>query len=232
MLVICTWWWGTKYDVSYVRKLAAGVHRNLKQPCRFLVMTERERKLDPLDDIEVHAIKDPGLCKMKGCLARMRMFDPGWQKNRGIDDRLVCLDLDLVITGPLDPLFDRPEPFVILQGVNAVNPCPYNGSVMMLRAGAHPEAWTDMTVAALATTPKHEFVDDQGWLAHRVPGAAAWTPQRDGVYGFKKPGWPEGDNIPNNARIVAFFGSRDPSQFTKLGWIHDNWTMGEERAAA
>jgi hypothetical protein len=66
-----------------------------------------------------------------GCFARSALFDPEWQARHGIEpgDRFVCLDLDLIVTGPLDGLFDRPEPFAILQGVNASNPCPYNGSV-------------------------------------------------------------------------------------------------------
>jgi hypothetical protein len=81
--------------------------------------------------------EDHHLTKIPGCFARLRTFDPEWQKAQGIlpGERIVCLDFDLVITGQLDGLFDQPLGFVILQGVNATNPCPFNGSVWALQAG-------------------------------------------------------------------------------------------------
>src|SRR5215471_12145415 len=131
VLTVCTWLWGNKYSLADVWRLKRGVLRHLEQAHRFLVMTERERDPFSLLGVERHAIKDPELTGIAGCFCRLRMFDYGWQQNRGIDDRLVCIDLDAIMTGPLDVLFDRPESFVILAGANSVNPCPFNGSVMM-----------------------------------------------------------------------------------------------------
>jgi hypothetical protein len=88
------------------------------------------------------------------------------------------MDLDLVVTGPLDALFDRPEPFVILQGVNAVNPCPFNGSLWMLEAGYRPDVWHEFSPELAAKVPFHEFPDDQAWLADMIPDAAGWGPSR------------------------------------------------------
>lgn len=236
-LVFSTWLWGDKYDLSYVAKLSASLRRNLSEAFRFLCMTERDRLGSAsIDGVEFHAIKDPQLTKIKGCYARLRMFDPGWQRNRGIVDRLVNLDLDVVVTGGLDGLFDRPDRFAILQGVNSANPCPYNGTVMMLRPGAHENVWTTFSVEAAAKVPFYQFPDDQGWLWHKAPGAGAFTPKNDGIYAFEKPGWPQGLNLPKNARIVGFPGHRDPSQYIKLNWVADNWTtardLGEEESAA
>jgi len=139
-------------------------------------------------------------------------------------DRIVCMDLDLIITGSLDPLFDRPEPFVILQGANSVNPCPYNGSMWMVKAEYRPDVWSDFTLDAATAVPWYAFPDDQSWFAHKLPNAAGWRagPQ-SGAYAFKKPGWPKGDGLPADARLVAFPGFRDPSQFTHLPWVRDHW---------
>ena len=153
------------------------------------------------------------------------MFDPEWQRQLGIKkgERVINLDLDLVVTGQLDPLFDRPGDFTILQGINSTNPCPYNGSVWMFKAGERPDVWADFSVsAANANTKIHAFADDQGWFEYKIPDAGAWGPS-DGVYGFKKKGWPSGDELPANARIVAFPGWRDPSKFTHLPWVADHW---------
>lgn len=211
-LIVGTWLWGTKYPPAYVERLREGVARNLHQPHRFEVFR-------PLAE-------DRYLTDIKGCFARLRAFDPEWQRTHGINhgDRLVCLDLDLIVTGGLDTIFNRQESFVILQGANAANPCPYNGSVWMLRAGEHSEVWSDFSLDAAGNAPFYEFPDDQAWFAHKLPDAAGWKAGPDsGVYAFKKPGWPKGDDLPADARIVAFPGHRDPSQFEHLPWVRKHW---------
>jgi hypothetical protein len=212
MLTVVTWLWGTKYGPEYVDRLAAGLRRHLRQSHQFKV---------------VHpAREDALLVERPGCFARLRMFDPAWQAAIGAGEgsRLVCMDLDSIVTGGLDPLFDRPDPFLILQGANAANPAPYNGSLWMLRAGYRPDVWLDFSLEASAHVPFYSFPDDQGWLAHKLPGENGWQAgARSGVYAFKKPGWPAGDDLPSDARLVCFPGHRDPSQFTHLGWVQKNW---------
>lgn len=225
MLTISTWLWGDKYGVEDVRKLHNGVTRHLSQQHRFIVMTERERDWSPPANIERHAIKDPELLKHPGCFARLRMFDSGWQKNRGISGRLVCMDLDSVVIRNLDALFNRPETFVILGGANSMNPCPYNGSLMMLRTGHHEDVWTEFSLEAARAIPFYEFPDDQGWLAHKLPNAATWQAGRkSGVLAFKKPGWPHGSlHPPQQTCLVVFPGSRRPSDYPYLDWVQHNW---------
>jgi hypothetical protein len=223
-LVVCTWLWGSKYTPIYVERLHAGARKHLKQPFRFLCLTESDRIANLSNGIERHGIQDTSLTAIKGCFARLRMFDPAWQSQHDISDRLVCLDLDVVITGPLDPLFDRPESLVVLQGANASNPCPYNCSVMMLRKNAHPELWTDFKLDQLKHIPCHEFPDDQGWLWYRAPKLAGWqVGARSGIYAFQKPGWPPGTDLPSDARMVSFIGWRDPRAFTNLQWVRQHW---------
>jgi hypothetical protein len=228
MLTIVTWLWGTKYGAQDVLKLQAGLRRHLKEPHRFLCLTERGRKIKA-PGVEFRPIADPGLTKVPGCFVRLRMFDPDWQHAQqitdGVEDRLVCIDLDVVITGRLDPVFDRPEPFVVLQGANSINPCPFNGSLVMLRPGAHPELWRDFSLEAVAQIRHHLFPDDQAWFWHKLPDAAGWVAGQDGVYAFQKPGWPAGTKLPPDARIVMFPGYRSPSRYLHLGWVQDNWRV-------
>jgi hypothetical protein len=221
-LIVTTWLWGESYGEHYVRRLAAAVHRNLTEAHRFICFTDRRRHLP---EIEQHQIQDMALTRIKGCFARLRLFDPAWQARLGIapGDRIVNLDLDLVVTGPLDPLFDRKDDFTILQGINTTNPNPMNGSVWMLRAGARPDVWSDFSIDEAQTKTRiHSFADDQGWFEHKFADAGAWGP-KDGVYGFKKDGWPSGEALPAAARIVAFPGWRDPGKFERLDWVRANW---------
>jgi hypothetical protein len=208
---IGAWAWGAKYPDHYRRRLEASVARNFSGEYRFHVWTPRA--------------EDRHLTKVQGCFARLRAFSPEWQAEQGIapGDLIVNLDLDLIVTGPLDGLFDPAADFTILQGVNATNPCPYNGSVWALRAGYRPDVWSDFTLDAAARVPFYAFPDDQAWFADRMPGAAAIGPAQ-GVYAFKKPGWPRGVDLPDGARIVAFPGHRDPAQFTWVPWVAEAWS--------
>lgn len=220
-LTVVTWWWGNKYDEKYVRRLRDGFARNLSEPHRFLVVTDNK-----IEGIETTLIKDPGLTKHKGCLVRLRMFDDVWQRDIGIakDDRIVVVDLDVVVTGSLDILFNKASPFNILKGANASNPCPYNGSMWMLRGGYAPQVWDEFTLERLGKIPRHEFPDDQGWMHHLLPNEDGWeVGLRSGIYAFHKPGWPGGDELPDGARLIVFPGKRDPSQFEHLSWVTDHW---------
>jgi hypothetical protein len=207
-LTVGCFYWGTKYPTNYMARLKAGVERHLKQPHEFRMFFPEPEDLH--------------LTEVAGCFARLRVFDPKWQEIHKITGRLVILDLDLIITGSLDGLFDRPEPFTILQGVNAANPCPYNGSVWMLQAGYRPDVWTDFSLEAAERVPYYAFADDQSWLAAKLPNSGAFGPDQ-GVYAFQKPGWPKGNALPKNARIVAFPGWRDPVGFQHLDWVKQHW---------
>lgn len=232
MLVISTWLWGSKFCADDVVKLAAGVKRHLKQPHRFLCIGDDIRRLPRDMGATVIWADDVPLTEQKGCYARLRMFDPAWQRYLGIEDRVVNIDLDTIITGPLDPLFDRPEPFVIMQKGNASNPCPFNGALMMIRSGAHPEVWSDFSVEAASKVAFYEFPDDQGWIWHKMPNAAGWKcGPESGVYVFRKPGWPSfdrkmargGDELPEGARLVTFSGGRSPLKYKSLPWVQEHW---------
>lgn len=206
---VITWQWGAKYGRHYVDRLARAVERNLGSHT-FTVC-------EPLPE-------DMHLTAIPGCFARLRTFDPAWQRSMGFDegDKILCLDLDLIVTGSIEPLFDQSEPFAILQGVHSANPCPYNGSVWMLRAGYRPDVWEDFTVTAASKVPHYIFPEDQAWFAAKMPTAGAYGP-RDGVFAFRKPGWAAGDDLPKGARIVAFPGARDPKDFEHLEWVKRHW---------
>jgi hypothetical protein len=215
-----TWLWGRKYGLGDIAKLRAGLERNIAAPFRFFVVRPQA--------------EDQHLTAINGCFARLRLFDPAWQELNGIraGDRIVCIDLDVVVTGPLDAIFDHDDPFAILQGANAVNPCPYNGSLWQLRAGYRPDVWSDFTREAAARVPHWEFPDDQAWMHSKLSGAARWkVGPSSGIYGYQKPAWPGGDGLPADARLVVFPGWRSPEKFKHLAWVKQHWVEGAARVS-
>lgn len=212
MLWVTTWKWLSKYPGHYVERLRSAVARNLEQEYKFAVFSPEA--------------EDEYLTKVPGCFCRLRYFDREWQRKQGIQpgDRIVCIDLDVVITGQLDPLFDRDDTFVILSGANSTNPCPVNGSVQMLRAGEHQDVWRDFSLKNASMVQFDAFPDDQAWISHRIPNYAEWKAgPESGIYSFQKTTWPKGDGLPKDARIVAFPGWRDPARFAHLDWVKANW---------
>jgi len=213
---VITWLWGSKYPSHYVERLASAVERNLGNHT-FTVCR-------PMPE-------DMHLTEIPGCFARLRTFDPCWQKSMGFKkgDKILCLDLDLIVTGDLRPIVSRPEPFVIAQGLNAKNFCRYNGSVWLLEAGYMPDIWTEFSMEEARSVPYWKFPEDQAYFEAKMPDAGSYGP-KEGIYGMGKPGWPNGDGLPSNARIVAFPGARDPAQFCHLPWVKDHW-LGMKQAA-
>jgi hypothetical protein len=211
-LHISTWVWGSKYGPEYIERLRAGVARNMQSEYRWHVFSP-----EPEDEY---------LTEIPGCFCRLRAFDPVWQERHGIarGDRLVCMDLDAVVTGPLDDLFVRTEEFCILSGANSSNPCRFNGSVWMLRGGYRHDVWTDFSLENVKQSKAYEFHDDQGWFDFKFPNLVGWKvgPQ-SGIYAFQKPAWPKGNDLPKDARLVVFPGWRDPAKFAHLEWIKRNW---------
>lgn len=226
-LFVCSWLWGTKWSPLYAERLFAGLKRNLAQPYKSVLITDQWVISNADLVCHIHS-EDRLLTRRLGCLVRMRLFDKYWQERIGArrGDRIVNIDVDAVITGSLDVLFDRDDEFTIMQGFNETNPCPFNGSLWMFRAGERHDVWNDFSLDAHHRygVPIHSIADDQGWLHYKFPDAAAYTP-RDGVYAFKKVGWRRRRWKPPNARLIAFPG-RDPAKYSECDWIRKHW-IGE-----
>jgi hypothetical protein len=225
VLFVCCWLWGDKWPTVYAERLRAALSRNIAQPFRFVLITDRPSAqadiISPLTEADQPFLQQPG------CLARMRMFDREWQQSIGAQrgDRIANIDVDAVVCGNLDTLFNRRDEFTIMQGFNQTNPCPFNGSLWLFQAGQRHDVWTDFGPDAYEKyeVPIHSIADDQGWLHYKFPQAKAYT-TKDGVYAFKKIGWGEAGRrgFPRNARIIAFPG-RDPGKYPELDWIQRHW---------
>lgn len=225
MLHIVTWLWGTKWPAIYAERLFAGVRRNLAQPFNLILMSDRLER-NGADAVHLIDEADAPYVALPGCLARMRMFDKGWQDRIGAvkGDLIVNMDIDCIITDKIDHLFDVRNEFTIMQGYNTTNPCPFNGSLWTFRARERHDVWNDFSIEAHSkfNVPIHSIADDQGWLHHKFPKASAYTSQ-DGVYCLKKRMWPGSrKRLPQDACLVAFPG-RDPGKYQEIGWVKENW---------
>jgi hypothetical protein len=96
--------WGALYPAVYVNVLHSAVQRNLSGPLRFVCLTNETEGLAP--GIEAHPIPDLGFSERHwrhGAWPKLSVFLPDLY---GLSGRALFIDLDSVIVGALDPLFE------------------------------------------------------------------------------------------------------------------------------
>lgn len=250
-LTIVLWKWKGKtmgrtrpdYSARHVNIAVDSIDRHLKLPHEFVCVTDDPEGID--GGVRIVPMWDD-LAEYGRCYRRLKLFAP--EMAEIIGPWMASIDLDTVIVGPLDELFNRPEDFVIWSDPSRI--IPYCGSQWMLRAGKNPEVFRDFDPALAKELKrlKNWHGSDQAWLALMLPNAPVWT-KKDGVYSFrmhlmrhrrgdllpgrfqkrvKVRGAPQ---LPENARIVHFHGSYDPCQShlrACVPWIKENWRRTKE----
>jgi hypothetical protein len=234
VITVLTWLWRqpgmrTTYTAGHVAIWADMVSRNLTMPHRLAcVTTETDLpgnvvRIDPPGEFE--GVKPTWGPQKPNCFRRLSMFRRDAAEIFG--ERFVCMDLDVVIGGPLDPLFDRPEDLVLFKGTHESR--PYNGSMMLIRAGCRPELYEDFDQAGADASGEAFHGSDQAWLAHRLGwGEATWD-ESDGVWH-----WHRYLKEVKRARptIVFFPGKRKPWEFDRIfPFVKNNYRRTLREAA-
>lgn len=236
MIHAISWKWSSptykhKFSAEHVNAHARMVRRNYDGGLRQVCVTD-----DPASiEIETFPLWGDfaGLSNNAGgeypsCYRRLKLFDPRTQAALGISpgDRVVSLDLDMVVTGDLNPLWDRNEPFVGWAVKNRFHGRVFNGSMWMFRAGAFPEIWADFHPEKSPQIARDAgyLGSDQAWMSYMV-GAdqAGWT-REDGIYTRMEV---KAKRVPpHDCRVVMFHGSLKPWQAIASGdaeWAKQYW---------
>lgn len=208
---ILTWYWRqqggrTVYTDAHVRTWAAMIRRNLTLPHTLAVVTDL-----PGDYGDVEVITPPGeFCDVKlsrwraarpQCLRRLSMYRRDAADLFGAE-RIVCMDLDVVICAPIDALFAGGEDFRIARGT--LGDRPYNGSIQMIRAGARPQVYESFNAQVAEEASRRFIGSDQAFLMHILgPTEATWGPEH-GVVAFQR------RRLCKAPRIVTYPGSLKP----------------------
>ena len=229
MIDVVVWKWRkpgyrSTFDASAVNVAFSMFSRQLRIPHRFTCITDDASGIDPrvrvipiasLPSYRYMSVPNPSSPVNPSCYVRLFIFSE--EAREVIGERIVSCDLDVVLTDDVTPLFDRDDDFVIWGGQTAQPRSAtvynwYNGSLMMVRAGARKEVWErfDPRASPAMANANGCRGSDQGWIAYclgrkeRVWGCA------DGVYSYRNHVLPAGGRLPKGARIVAFHGVHDP----------------------
>jgi hypothetical protein len=215
---------GYTFNHDHVRVLRNMVRRNLSVPHRFVCVAD-----EAIEDIETVPLDWRKHVPGTVCI-RLMQHNPDWCR-QNLGERVLSLDLDVVITGSLDALVSRAEDIVLWRNPNW--PAPqrafYQSSVQLFSAGARPGLWADFDPAETPKWMNWRFGGrEQAWLSERLEwNEAHFTAERDGVYGAGRLGGKGvGSELPDNACIVSFPGAREPSQAETQAlhpWIKEHY---------
>jgi hypothetical protein len=236
MITILTWLWQQPqsrfvYRAEHVNLWAAMVRRNITMPHRIACVTDIPDGIDP--SIQIIAppgdfldITNPRWANGKPqCYRRLSMFRPDAAAIFG--ERFVNFDLDCVIGGPLDPLLDRPDDLVLYKGT-APNR-PYNGSLMLIRAGCRPQVFEDFNQDNALASGAEFCGSDQAWLAHRLGWNEKTWDETDGVFWFGNKYTQECEAPP---RVLFFPGRLKPWTAALFdGFTRHHYRLDEKEAA-
>jgi hypothetical protein len=213
---------------AHVNALQRMVARHYAKPHRFICVTNDATGIDSSVEIvpdraDFADVPNPHGGRMPSCYRRLRAFAPDAAENFG--DRFVSLDLDVVATGDLVPLWDRLEDFV---GWHDPYYPQFCGSMFLLRAGSRPEVWTnfDPIVSPLEAKARGFMGSDQAWISRCLwrPDAPQWRAE-DGVLSYRIDVERRGGRLTAGARIVFFHGKHDPwnADPQRLPWVREHW---------
>ena len=154
-----------------------------------------------------------------------------------IGPRFVIMDLDTVICGGLDPLFDNSHPYMAWQDPIRDQYCT---ALQIMDAGAFPHVWERFDPEfAMRLRRQGTFGGyDQAWISYALPGQPRWTAD-DGVLSFRGDVLKGRDlesygadevALPAGARVVNFHGRYNPRDAlvqANCPWVRDYWRTSQ-----
>ena len=192
---------GDKYGVKYVNRLASMVARHTTRPYSFLCFTD----LPAAPGLDANSV--PLTYNLPGWWNKIMLLAP--------TVRTVYLDLDVVITGNIDFLFDYQGPFCIWKDPWGDK---FNSSVMSIGPGFGAEIQTNFM--ANSDEIMKTFYGDQEYISSIVKHADTWQDVAPGkVKSYKADKLQDG---PGEAAVSVFHGNPKPSDFGE-GWVKEAW---------
>ena len=208
LTVLCVCKSGGQYDTEWVRKLRDGCERNVVGRHKFVC----------LSDIDVPCERIRLTQDWPGWWSKIEMFRPGV-----IDGPTLYLDLDTVITGPVDPRV--PVDFAMLQSFWTTEMV---GSGVMWFSGLNVphHVYTkfakqpDAYIRHYKRNARGPYVGDQAWvwdsMKHEVPRINEYLP---GIKSYKMHCV---KGLPEDASIVCFHGKPSATEI-HTDWMEKHW---------
>lgn len=229
MFEVVTWKWKrpnyrSTFDASTVNVAQSMWARHLRVPHRFTCVTDdaeginssvRVIDIRTLASFKWFEVLNPSSPRNPSCYVRLEIY--GENAAQIFGEKIISVDLDMVLVDEVTPIFDIDVDFAIWGG-QTIQPRGstvynwFNGSVQMVKAGARKEVYNDFDPRKSPAKANAAGCrgSDQGWIAYRLANKGHMWGTKDGVYSYRNHVQPAGGRLPSGARLVAFHGAHDP----------------------
>ena len=209
-LTVACVWWGTAYPIKYVEILRNSVARHLTIPYEFVCITEHDKVPDG-----VRKIPTPLSGSHKGWWQKISLFKPGIF---GDAERIMYLDLDVIVSGSLDKIGSVQEPFTMIKnfGPNRRH-APYNSSLMVWT----PSEKSERIFTKFSPDIMKELHGDQCIIIRVMKNENVWAFPDDWIVSYKYSKLPQWNFIGKETSVFIFHGNPKPDQikdFPRQHW--------------
>lgn len=237
--IVCFLWHtenDREYTAKHVNYFADMVSKNMSLPYRFICVTDDTEGFS--DKVElfklpesaswIKDVKTPEKQHLPSSYRRLWLFS---EEAKCLGDRILQLDIDVLIVKDLAPLFTISDDFVgwrpmsearlkikAVDGAHRIG-----GGTWLLRTGTNTHIWDDFSPEITTKIKKIGWRgSDQAWLSYNFAKTCAVFPDEMGIY-HSQDGAKEWDKLPENARLVHFNGKIKPwhVEAKNRKWFHD-----------
>lgn len=222
--VICMKW-GSRYSADFVNRLNAAVQRNTDRPTQLICLTDDPSGVD--EAVKCKPIPDINLPDELITTPWRKLVL--WQdKLAGLSGDVLFLDLDLVITGSLDEMFDyEPGRFCVIENWTQPGSKIGNTSCFRWRVGTHTHIFDKLETEQERILSTYRI--EQVYISREVSDMVFWP--KSWCASFKHsllPKWPlnffKTPKLPAETKIVAFTGKPDQDEALVGDWpVKANW---------
>lgn len=225
--------WNTgfrEYRPEHVNALARQVNRHCTVPHRFVCITDETEGYEPAVKTMplpkaarlVANIPSPEGARFPSCYRRLWLFSADAQALLG--SRVMLLDIDCLVVGSLDQLFDIDADLVCCRPRKSWGrEDRVMGGTWLLKTGALAWVWAEFVADPKGWIQKARAAgwrgSDQAYLSYRLAGKYVLWPRDIGIYSSQD-GTDKWTRPPEDARIVHFNGPRKPWAM-KSKWISE-----------
>ena len=213
LTIACLKWgrWGGAHGAEYVNRLHRGVRRHLRRPFRFVCFTDDATGIEA--GVEIRPMAVPG---WRWNLRKMLLYKPG----NGLTGRVLALDLDTVVTGPLDEIAAYGGAFCVLE--DFYEPGQAGGGVVSFRAGEWAERLWQPLIDDPWAVHRATRGSERMWYRRALDRPDFWQHLLPGqIVSYKPRPGARLEALPEGARMVCFHGRPRPHEAD--GWVRAHW---------
>ena len=216
--VICMKW-GTRYGPEFVNRLWQAVERNTERPTRLVCLTDDKNGIDPA--VQCHPIPRIDLPEDLA-LTPWRKLTLWAYPLADLSGDVLFLDLDLVITGSLDAMFDyEPGRYCVIENWTQMGQGNGNTSAFRFPIRQHSYIYDNFQADPERVLSSYRI--EQLYISREIEDMVFWP--NLWCASFKHtllPKWPlnffKAPTLPQETKIVAFTGKPDQDEALRGEW--------------